>query len=77
LVVQEPWRIGSRQRSSTTREYIGAVLGLEDLRQGRGEFATEAEFYRYWRAYNFRVGRSVRNQLNKLISQQGQGTAKT
>ena len=77
LVVQEPWRIGSRQRSSTTREYIGAVLGLEDLRQGRGEFTTEADFYRYWRAYNFRVGRSVRNQLNKLIAQQGQGSAKT
>lgn len=25
LIVQEPWRIASRQRSSTTREYIGAV----------------------------------------------------
>ena len=25
LIVQEPWRIGSHQRSSTTREYIGAV----------------------------------------------------
>ena len=25
LIVQETWRIGSKQRSSTTREYIGAV----------------------------------------------------
>lgn len=25
LIVQEPWRIGSKERSSTTREYIGAV----------------------------------------------------
>lgn len=58
LVVQEPC-IGSRQRSSTTREYIGTVLGLEDLRQGRGEFAAgHKEFtkhkhcaYTWYRAY--------------------------
>lgn len=76
LVVQEPWRIGSRKRSSTTREYIGAVQGLEDLRLGRGEFKTAAEFYKFWRAYNFRIGGTVRNQLNKLLAQQNQGSAK-
>ena len=27
VIVQEPWRIASRERSSTTREYIGAVAG--------------------------------------------------
>lgn len=75
LIVQEPWVIGSRQRSSTTREYIGAVLGLDDLRQGRGEFRTEAEFYKYWRAYNFNVGKAVRNQLNKLLAEQSQRPA--
>jgi hypothetical protein len=75
LIVQEPWRIGSRRRSSTTREYIGAVQGLDDLRQGRGEFQTEAEFYKFWRDYNFRIGRTVRNQLNKLLAQQNQGSA--
>lgn len=69
LIVQEPWRIASRQRSSTTREYIGAVLGLDDLRQGKGEFATASEFYKFWRAYNFRIGGTVRNQLNKLLAQ--------
>jgi hypothetical protein len=68
LIVQEPWRIGSRQRSSTTREYIGAVLGLDDLREGHGEFTTPAEFYKFWRAYNFRVGKVVRDQLNKLLA---------
>jgi len=72
LIVQEPWRIGSHQRSSTTREYIGAVLGLDDLREGRGEFTTAADFYKYWRGYNFRVGRTVRNQLTKLLAQQPQ-----
>ncbi|MGH3159895.1 MAG: hypothetical protein ACRDNF_25425 [Streptosporangiaceae bacterium] len=25
IIVQEPWRIASRERSSTTREYIGAI----------------------------------------------------
>ena len=43
-------RIGSRKRSSTTREYIGAVTKIEDLRDGRGEFDTEAAFYDYWRS---------------------------
>lgn len=76
LVVQEPWRIGSRKRSSTTREYIGAVHGLDELREGRGEFKTEDEFYRFWRAYNFRIGGTVRNQLNKLLAQQNQGSPK-
>jgi hypothetical protein len=73
LIVQEPWRIGSRKRSSTTREYIGAVQGLDDLRLGRGEFKNAEEFYKFWRAYNFRIGGTVRNQLNRLLSQQDQG----
>jgi hypothetical protein len=77
LVVQEPWRIGSRKRSSTTREYIGAVQGLEDLREGRGEFKTAAEFYKFWRAYNFRIGGTVRNQLNKLLARQAQESRQT
>ena len=68
-------KIGSRKRSSTTREYIGAVLGLEDLRQGRGEFKTAAEFCKFWRAYNFRIGGTVRNQLSKLLAQQTQTPA--
>jgi len=76
LIVQEPWRIGSRKRSSTTREYIGAVLGLDDLREGRGEFKTAEEFYKFWRAFNFRIGGTVRNQLNKLLAQQNQGPTK-
>ncbi|MGH3305431.1 MAG: type II restriction endonuclease [Streptosporangiaceae bacterium] len=76
LVVQEPWRIGSRKRSSTTREYMGAVLGLDDLREGQGEFKTAEEFYKFWRAFNFRIGGTVRNQLNKLLAQQNQSPSK-
>jgi len=67
LIVQEPWRIASRQRSSTTREYIGAVQRIADLRDGRGEFATAKEFYVYWRKFRFRVPPAVQNQLDRLV----------
>jgi hypothetical protein len=71
LIVHEAWRIGSRQRSSTTREYIGAVDKLQALRDGHGEFDTEDEFYRYWQAYPFRTGRAVEQQLRRLLAEQG------
>jgi hypothetical protein len=38
------------KRSSTTRNYIGAVTALADLRLELGEFSTIDEFYEYWRA---------------------------
>ncbi len=67
LIVHETWRIGSKQRSSTTREYLGAVQKLDDLRAGKGEFDTEAAFYAYWRKYPFTIGRAVQQQLDKLL----------
>ena len=70
LIVAEPWRIGSRQRSSTTREYLGAVQSIADLRLGRGDFETEEEFYTYWRRFNFRIGRAVQQQLDRLLAAQ-------
>jgi len=39
LLVHEPWRIASKVRSSTTREYIGAVQRLDELRGGKGAAA--------------------------------------
>lgn len=51
LVVVEPWRIASHQRSSGTRNYIGAITSIPDIRAGRGEFRTKEEFYSHWRAY--------------------------
>lgn len=68
LIVQEPWRIASRERSSTTREYIGAVTDLSALRAGQGAFTTPAEFYEYWRKYPFRVSAQVQNQLQRLLT---------
>ena len=53
------------------------MLGLEDLRRGRGEFKTQSEFYKFWRAYNFRIGGTVRNQLNKLLAQEAKGSTKS
>jgi len=70
LLVQEPWKIGSKQRSSTTREYIGAVTSIADLKAGKGEFATAEEFYKFWRAYPFKIGRLVQKQLDKMIEAQ-------
>ena len=67
LLAHETWRIGSKQRSSTTREYLGAVQKLDDLRGGKGEFATEDAFYAYWRKYSFNIGRAVQQQLDKLL----------
>lgn len=70
LVVYEPWRIASHQRSSTTREYIGAVMNLNNLREGRGEFETSEAFYKFWRAYRFKTPDALNQQLAKLIREQ-------
>lgn len=67
LHVHEPWQIGSRERSSTTREYIGAVIDVTNLRTGKGAFKTEADFYKFWRAYPFRVPKAVERQLQKAL----------
>jgi hypothetical protein len=62
IIIQEPWRIGSRDRSSTTREYIGAVLDIDSLREGRGVFQSPDEFYAYWRSYEFKVSNRLRRK---------------
>lgn len=68
LIVQPPWKIASKQRSSTTREYIGAVQSIEALREGRGDFETAEEFYTFWRKHPFKIGRAVQQQLDKLLN---------
>lgn len=70
VVVQEPWRIGSKQRSSTTREYLGAVTSIDDLRNGKGEFSSMEEFYRYWTRFPFKIGRAVQQRLDRLLREQ-------
>ena len=68
LLVQEPWRIASKMRSSTTREYIGAVQRLDELRSGKGAFASEEDFYKFWRGFRFKIGPTVQQQLDKLLA---------
>jgi hypothetical protein len=58
----------SKERSSTTREYIGAVVSVDDLRKGNGAFKTEDEFYKYWRKFPFKIGRAVEQQLAKILA---------
>ncbi len=69
LLVWEPWQIASKERSSTTREYIGAVESLDDLRVGRGSFASKAEFYKYWREEykGFKTARMIQRELDKRL----------
>jgi Restriction endonuclease EcoRV len=67
IIVQEPWCIASRERSSTTREYIGAVTSIDALRSGGGAFATPSEFYEYWRRFPFKISAQVQTQLQRLL----------
>lgn len=50
ILVVETWRVASMKRSSTTRNYMGAVDSIADLRDERGHFDTADEFYTFWRA---------------------------
>lgn len=70
VVIQPTWKIASRQRSSTTREYLGAINDVSALREGRGEFETAEAFYAFWRRFNFRIGRAVQQQLDRLLAEQ-------
>lgn len=65
IIIQEAWHIGSRHQSSTTREYIGAVDLIDDLRAGRGDFDSADAFYRYWRSFHFNVSRQAARELDK------------
>ncbi len=68
LIVAETWRIASTKRSSTTREYLGAVDSIESLRNEQGEFSSAGEFYAYWRKHTWKIGPAVSKQLQKLIA---------
>ena len=51
LVVAQTWQIASKSRSSSTRNYIGAVDAISDLRSKRGEFKSQEDFETYWRSF--------------------------
>jgi hypothetical protein len=68
LLVVEPWKVASTRRSSTTREYLGAVDDIDRLRSEAGEFATAEDFYRFWRKHPWKIGKAVQQQLQKLLA---------
>jgi hypothetical protein len=70
VLVHPSWQVGSMKRSSTTREYIGAVQNVQSLRDGRGEFETEQDFYKFWRRYRFRTPAALEKQLQRLLREQ-------
>ncbi len=48
LLVVEPWKVASHTASSATRDYVGAVMEIDRIREERGEFKTRQEFYDHW-----------------------------
>ena len=51
VVVQEKWRIASRQTGSGTTKHMRSITNIEGLKAGRGEFRSQEEFLEYWRHY--------------------------
>ena len=67
LITHETWRIASRQRSSNdARVYRRRRLDCRSC-GSKGEFDTEEAFYAYWRKFPFKIGRTVQQQLDKLL----------
>lgn len=50
VIAHETWRLASSKRASATREYIGSIQDIGQLKAGDGEFGSPEEFYRYWRS---------------------------
>jgi hypothetical protein len=68
VLVAETWKIASKQRSSTTREYLGAVDNIDRLRNEQGEFATADDFYKFWRAHDWKIGKATKKLLQKVLA---------
>lgn len=49
ILVIEPWKIASRTPSSATRDYVGAIMEINKMREENGgEFKTQKDFYDHW-----------------------------
>lgn len=50
--IQEKWRIAGTSAGSGNTTNIGSISGhIEDFREGKGPFNSEAEYLTYWRGY--------------------------
>jgi len=74
VAIQPAWRIAGKTKPSSTRHYIGSVNRVADLVDGRGAFASEQDFYDYWRSaqrgwpVNTGVGRAKKKSADALKS---------
>jgi len=49
LLIVEPWKIASKTASSATRDYVGAIMEIDKIKnETGGEFKTQKEFYDFW-----------------------------
>ncbi len=49
ILVIEPWKIASKTASSATRDYVGAIMEINKMREENGgEFKTQKDFYNHW-----------------------------
>lgn len=49
VIVEEKWRIASKQTATGDTAAIGSVKEIERLRSGEGDFSSNKEFEEYWR----------------------------
>lgn len=50
VAIHPVWQIAGMTKPSSTRHYIGSVNRVADLVAGKGAFASQQEFYDYWRS---------------------------
>ncbi|MBI2439381.1 MAG: restriction endonuclease [Candidatus Moranbacteria bacterium] len=49
ILIVEPWKVASKTLSSATRDYVGAVMEIDKIREEKGGvFRTQKEFYKFW-----------------------------
>ncbi len=51
VIIQEKWRIASKQTGSGTTKHIRSITNINALKSGQGEFNSREKFLQYWRNY--------------------------
>lgn len=72
ILVVEKWRVATRKSASGTRSYIAARQDIESLRQERGDFESEEDFSRFWRAQPIKKAKEERWRLRRERAAQKQ-----
>lgn len=57
FAVVEPWKIASKTKSSSTRDYVGAIMEIDKMKkESGGDFTKQKEFYNFWASIPRRGG---------------------